>query len=90
MLIDSAFAFDLPKVSAGWIEISDVESGRTRTISRRQYAQLAAQANGWQQRVQQLAKASTLDAVVLGLDQGKNDIALTEFVVERRLRKTNE
>jgi hypothetical protein len=28
--------------------------------------------------------------VLLGLDQAKSDIALTEFVVERRLRKTHE
>ena len=90
VLIDSAFAFDLPKVSAGWIEISDVETGRTRTVSKRQYAQLADQAKGWQDRVQTQAKAVDLDVVVIGLDQAKTDIALTEFVVERRLRKTHE
>ncbi len=48
VLIDSAFAFDLPKVSAGWIEISDVETGQARTVSRRQYAQLADRAREWQ------------------------------------------
>jgi len=90
VLIDSAFAFDLPRVSAGWIEISDVETGRTRTVSRRQYNQLAARASEWQERVRREAKEYDLDVVVVGLDQAKTDIALTEFVVERRLRKTHE
>ena len=45
VLIDSAFAFDLPAVSAGWIEIVDVETGRARTISRaRATRELAARA----------------------------------------------
>jgi len=87
--IDSAFAFDLPKVSAGWIEISDVETGRARTVSRRQYAQLAERAREWQEGVRRKAKELDLDVVVIGLDQAKSDLALSEFVVERRLRKTH-
>jgi hypothetical protein len=90
VLIDSSFAFNLPDVKAGWIEISDVETGRTRTVSRRQYAQLARRAQDWQEAVQRDAKARDLDVVVIGQDQGRNDLALTEFVVERRLRKTHE
>jgi hypothetical protein len=90
VLIDSAFAFDLPGIPAGWIEISDVETGRTRTVSRRQYAQLAERAAEWQERVRTDAGALDLDVVVIGLDEAKSDIALTEFVVERRLRKTHE
>jgi uncharacterized protein (DUF58 family) len=89
VLIDSAFAFDLPRVSAGWIEISDVETGRTRTVSRRQYGQLADRASEWQEKVHSQARALDLDVVRIGLDQAKTDIALSEFVVERRLRKTN-
>ena len=34
VLIDSAFAFELPTVSAGWIEAFDVETGRARVMSR--------------------------------------------------------
>jgi hypothetical protein len=90
VLIDSAFAFNLPKVSAGWIEISDVETGRTRTVSRRQYNQLAERAAEWQETVRRLARQRDLDVVVIGLDQAKTDLALSEFVVERRLRKTHE
>jgi hypothetical protein len=90
VLIDSAYAFDLPKISAGWIEISDVETGRTRTVSRRQYAQLAQRASDWQEKVRETAKSLDLDVIVIGLDQARNDLALSEFVIERRLRKTHE
>ncbi len=34
VLIDSAFAFELPSVSAGWIEAFDVETGRSKVMSR--------------------------------------------------------
>ena len=88
VLIDSAFAFDLPKISAGWIEIVDVETGRARTISRRTYAELGARAARWQDDVRSVAKELGLDVVTIGMDQTKSDIALSEFVVERRLRKT--
>jgi uncharacterized protein (DUF58 family) len=88
VLIDSAFAFDLPDISAGWIEIVDIETGRARTISRRAYRDLAAKAGRWQNHVQGAAKHLGLDVVSIGLDQAKADIELSEFVVERRLRKT--
>jgi uncharacterized protein (DUF58 family) len=88
VLIDSAFAFDLPAISAGWVEIVDVETGRARTISRRAYRDLAARAGRWQDDVRRTAKDRGLDVVTIGLDQAQADIELSEFVVERRLRKT--
>ena len=89
VLIDSAFAFDLPDISAGWVEIVDVETGKARTISRRAYRDLAARARRWQDDVKKMAKGRGLDVVTIGLDQAAGDIALSEFVVERRLRKTS-
>jgi len=88
VLIDSAFAFDLPDISAGWVEIVDVETGQARTISRRAYRDLGARAKRWQDDVKKMAKDRGLDVVTIGLDQAAGDIALSEFVVERRLRKT--
>ncbi len=88
VLVDSAFAFDLPAVSAGWIEAVDVETGRARTFSRTAFRRLADEARRWQQNVQRAAKDAGLDVVEMGLDQTKADIALSEFVAERRLRKT--
>jgi uncharacterized protein (DUF58 family) len=89
VLIDSAFAFTLPHISSGWVEISDVETGRTRTISRRKYAQMGERAQAWQSRVRDAAKAYDLDVVTVGIDQAKSDLSLSEMVVERRLRKTH-
>jgi hypothetical protein len=88
VLIDSAFAFDLPAVSAGWIETVDVETGRARTFSRTAFKRLADEARQWQRSVRLAAKEAGLDVVEIGLDQAKSDIALSEFVSERRLRKT--
>jgi uncharacterized protein (DUF58 family) len=88
VLIDSTFAFELPPVSAGWVETVDVETGRARTISRSALAKLAARVRDWQDGVQRTAKDLELDVVRIGLDQTHADIALNEFVAERRLRKT--
>jgi uncharacterized protein (DUF58 family) len=89
VLVDSAFAFEAPDISAGWIEIVDVETGRARTISRSKYTQLAARASDWQTEISRRARELGLDVVPIGLDQTQSDLALSEFVVERRLRKTN-
>ena len=42
----------------------------------------------WQDDVRGAAKELDLDVVTIGVDQTISDIALSEFVVERRLRKT--
>ena len=87
VLIDSAFAFELPSVSAGWVETVDVETGRARTISRSALRKMGAKIRDWQTAVHKKAKDLDLDVVEIGLDQNKSDIALSEFVAERRLRK---
>lgn len=88
VMIDSAFAFDLPAISAGWAEVFDVETGRTRMVSRRAVRRMASRAKDWQDEVRRLAKTVDLDVVTLSLDQTQSDLALSEFVLERRLRKT--
>ena len=88
VLIDSAFAFELPAVSTGWIETVDVETGESRTISRGAYTQLAGRVRAWQDGVERAAKDVELDVVRVGRDETQADIALAEFVAERRLRKT--
>ena len=35
LMVDASFAFELPRVSAGSIEVYDVETGQTRMMSRR-------------------------------------------------------
>jgi uncharacterized protein (DUF58 family) len=87
MLVDATFAFELPKVSAGWIEVYDVETGRTRMMSRRELARQSQRVRAWQDEVARQAKDNDLDVVRLSLDQVKFDVALVEWVAERRLRR---
>jgi uncharacterized protein (DUF58 family) len=87
MMIDARFAFEFPDVSAGWIEIYDVETGRTRTLSRREISRLASRVEEWQEKTMQLAREAGLDIVRVGLERRHMENALVEFIAERRLRK---
>ena len=86
-IVDAAFAFELPNVAAGWVEVHDVETGRPRVMSRRAVRRMAARVREWQDEVARAARRSGLDVVRLGLDQTEFDIALMEFVIQRRLRR---
>ncbi len=88
IMVDARFAYDLPDVSAGWVEVFDVETGRTRMLSRRELGRLAARVEEWQQELQRLAREADLDLVRVGLDRWEMEHALVQFVAERRLRKT--
>jgi uncharacterized protein (DUF58 family) len=88
ILIDAAFAFEVPKISAGWVEAFDVETGRSRVMSRGTLRQMAGRIRDWQNDVERQAKDAGLDVLKLGLDQMHNVVAITEFVMERRLRKS--
>jgi uncharacterized protein (DUF58 family) len=87
MMVDASFAFELPKVSAGWVEVYDVETGNTRMMSRRELSRQSERVRAWQDEVERLAKDQNLDVVRLSLDQVKFDVALVEWVAERRLRR---
>lgn len=87
MIVDASFAFELPRVSAGWIEVYDVETGRTRMMSRRELARQSERVRAWQDEIARQAKDNDLDVVRLSLDQVKSDVALIEWVAERRLRR---
>jgi uncharacterized protein (DUF58 family) len=86
-IVDASFAFELPGVSAGWIEAFDVESGRSRVMSRRELGEMAGRVRSWQENVAQTAKKAGIDALRLESDPTKFDIALLEWVAERRLRR---
>ena len=88
VLIDSAFAFELPSVSAGWIQAYDVETGRSRVLSRGMLRTLAERTRTWQDEVERMAKASGLDVLRLSVDELQSAVALGEFIAERRLRKS--
>ena len=87
VLLDAAYAFELPRASAGWVEVCDIETGRTRTISRSTAARMSETVRDWQDGVVRAAKDLDLDVVRLGIDNSANGLVLAEFVAERRLRK---
>lgn len=87
MIVDASFAFELPKVSAGWVEVYDVETGRTRMMSRRELGKQSERVKAWQDEIARQAKDNDLDVIRLTVDQVKFDIALIEWVAERRLRR---
>jgi uncharacterized protein (DUF58 family) len=86
-IVDASFAFELPGVSAGWIEAFDVESGRSRVMSRRELVEMSGRVREWQEGVVATAKKSGIDALRLEGDPTRFDIALLEWVAERRLRR---
>jgi uncharacterized protein (DUF58 family) len=86
-LVDAAFAFELPAISAGWVEAFDVETGTTRMLSRKEARGMQARVQAWQDDVEKMARQADMDVLRLGRDQTKFDIALLEWVQERRLRR---
>ena len=87
MMVDVRFAFEFPDVSAGWLEVYDVETGRTRTVSRREMSRLASHVEEWQENTVHLARDAGLDIVRVGLERWQMENTLVELVAARRLRK---
>ncbi|HKE82172.1 MAG TPA: DUF58 domain-containing protein [Vicinamibacterales bacterium] len=87
LMADVRFAYEVPSLSDGWVEVFDVESGRARVLSRRELRQLAGRVGEWQNEIEQLARDAGLDLVRVGLDRWEMETTLVEFTAERRLRK---
>ena len=84
VMIDSAFAFDLPQFSAGWVEAYDVETGRTRVISSADLEQLGNRVREWQDTVEQAAHDQGLDVLRLGGSGPQFHDTLVGFLLERK------
>jgi len=87
LMADVRFAYEVPSVSDGWVEVFDVESGRVRVLSRRELRRLATRISEWQDEIERLARDADLDIVRVGLDRWEMETALVKFTAERRLRK---
>jgi uncharacterized protein (DUF58 family) len=87
VMIDSAFAFELPDVSAGWVSAYDVETGDSRLMSRRELHALGRRVRDWQDDLERQAHDHDVDVLRIGVDPQKSLPALLEFVMVRRLRK---
>ena len=87
VMADARFAYQMPSVSAGWVEAYDVETGRPGVFSRRELTRLASRIEEWQQDIMRLARDADLDLVRVGLDRWEMETTLAQFAAERRLRK---
>ena len=87
LMADVRFAYEVPSLSDGWVEVFDVESGRSRVLSRREMRRLATRVGEWQDEIERLARDADLDLVRVGLDRWEMETTLVEFTAERRLRK---
>jgi uncharacterized protein (DUF58 family) len=87
MMVDAGFAYDLPQTSAGWIEVFDVERGDVGVLSRNELRQLRRRVGEWQQQFAAQARSRGLDVVQVGLDRWQMEAAVSQWVVERRVRK---
>ena len=79
LMADVRFAYEVPSVSDGWVEVFDVESGRVRVLSRREMRRLAARIGEWQDEIERLARDADLDIVRVGLDRWEMETALVKF-----------
>ena len=87
VMVDAAFAFEMPPVSAGWINAFDVETGESRLVSRRELQGMTDRVRKWQDGLEQVAHESGFDVLRAGMDPQASLPALLEFVMVRRLRK---
>ena len=88
VLIDSAYAFEMPPAPSGWVETFDVETGQARVLSRGMLRTLADKTRAWQDEVERRAKDAGLDVLRIGISELQTGIAVSEFIAERRLRKS--
>ncbi len=84
VMIDSAYAFELPRFSAGWIEAYDVETGQTRLISSGDVEELGARVTAWQDTVERAAHDHGLEVLRLGGSGQAFHDTLVAFLLERK------
>jgi len=87
VMIDSAFAFELPPLSAGWVEGYDIETGRSQLLSSHDLVGLGQRVRAWQDSVEQTAAGSGLDVLRIGNDGRSFHDTLVSFLLERKRSK---
>lgn len=87
VVVDSAFAFELPSLSAGWIEAADAETGRTRLLAAHDVRRLASRVREWQDRVERQARDRGLDVLRLAGAGRRFHDAVVAFLLERKRMK---
>ena len=84
VMIDSAFAFTLPPLSAGWVEGYDIETGQTRVISAHDLEEMGRRVARWHDGVERQARDRGLEVLRLGGDDRPFHETLVSFLLERK------
>lgn len=87
VLIDSAFAFEAPPLSAGWIEAADAETGRTRLLAAHDLRHMARRVREWQDAVEHQARGRGLDVLRLGGAGRQFHDTVAAFLLDRKQMK---
>lgn len=84
VMVDSAFAFQIPHLSPGWVEVYDVETGRTRVLAADDLERLGHRVTAWQDGVARDAQNLGLDVLRLGGDASAIHDSLVRFLLGRK------
>lgn len=87
VMVDAQPVFAMPPVSAGWIEIHDVETGESRTVSRAAAAEMFERINEWQEAVVRHARSRGVEVVRVSAGRWELEEALSTCFARRRLQK---
>ena len=87
VMADSAFAFDLPAISAGWIGCMDSESGARIDLSASQVKALPGLIRKHQDAVAEYAERMDLEVLRVLPGAEPFQSAIVDFFLERRLRR---
>ncbi len=86
VMADSAFAYGLPGISAGWIGCMDSETGRYVCLSHSEIRDLPGRIRRYQDAVADYAERSGLEVFRALPDAEEFQSAIIDFFLERRLR----
>ncbi|MBN2437451.1 MAG: DUF58 domain-containing protein [Deltaproteobacteria bacterium] len=88
VMADSAFAFELPEISAGWIGCVDSETGARVELSYSQVRELPRLIRNHQDAVEDYAERMDLEVLRVLPDAEQFQSAIVDFFLERRLRRS--
>ncbi|MEI7670645.1 MAG: DUF58 domain-containing protein [Deltaproteobacteria bacterium] len=87
VMADSAFAFELPEISAGWVGCVDSETGAHICLSHSQIRELPHLIRRHQDAIGDYAEQADLEVLRVPPDAEPFQSAIVDFFLERRLRR---
>lgn len=87
VMADSAFAFEIPAISAGWVGFLDSETGARVHLSHSQIRELPRRIRRHQDAVADYAERADMEVLRVPPDAEPFQGAIVDFFLERRLRR---